>query len=87
LKTLQETFIPRDGHAGAREPRTEDRTKWGQRYVKAVDVLRQAGMDVVPEEKGKDRYIEPRKCWDADVKKLAAYMAWPIEEVDPATPR
>jgi hypothetical protein len=88
LTTLECTFIP--ANSRDRKPpevSAEERARWGQRYIKALGALKEAGIETLPSEQaGVDQYIVLRSRWNHHVVTLANYMGWRMEEIDIATP-
>lgn len=88
LRTLEHTFSDKNRKRHIPEVTPEDRERWRRRYRNAVTVLKRAGIETVDsEEQGAEAYIAMRSCWNHYIVSLATYMAWPMEEIDPATPR
>ena len=86
LITLEKTFLPGENPVRY-EPSAADRDRWTRRYRAALATFREAGIETVPFEKdGANAYIAMRSCWDRHVAHLARYMAWRMDEIDPATP-
>jgi hypothetical protein len=79
---LEETFIP--GEQDHRDIRDRDAQKWRERYFAAVASLREAGIDA-DGARGAEAYIAQRSQWQKYVRSLAAYMEFPLSEIDPVT--
>jgi len=85
LKTLHETFLPGSAPGRPQTPSKEEQEGWTRRYERGVSILREAGIHTVADEKeGARQYIAQRMEWNQDIVKLAKYMGWPMDEIDPA---
>ncbi|HEY9881346.1 MAG TPA: potassium channel family protein [Leptolyngbyaceae cyanobacterium] len=80
LSELAESFLPGQKSCEYQTPELLLR----QRYYRAVDRLRQEGVETVADvEAGADRYVSLRWQWEPDVRAIAHYMAYEWHEIDP----
>jgi hypothetical protein len=85
LRTLECTFLPGAIPEGPHAVSGEDRALWTHRYQKAIRTMREAGIDTVAaEQEGVEAYIAMRAQWNIYISQLATYMAWRMEDIDPA---
>jgi hypothetical protein len=88
LRTLEDTFVPDRAKSERRPPHPALVDAWRGRYRRARERLRACGIAVRPDEPaGEERYLALRTDWDHDVRTLAPWLAYSMDEVDTAVSR
>jgi hypothetical protein len=58
--------------------------RWRRRYIAGVERLKKAGIRTTSDERaGTETYIQLRARWHEHIARLAAPMAYKMEEIDP----
>jgi hypothetical protein len=85
VNNLVGAFVPGRPHQAM--ARVQDATVdgWRRRYFRAIERLRHAGVGTrVDVEAGADEYVALRAGWGPAITWLAPFMAFGMDEVDPA---
>jgi hypothetical protein len=83
LRTLVRIFLPKRAKAERTPPDPALLEAWRARYRRAQQRLRSAGIGLRPDEHtGAAEYLALRADWDHDVRTLAPWMAYSMDEVD-----
>jgi hypothetical protein len=85
VTTLLDTFRSGGVPAADTPPDAETLGRWRRRYAAALRRLQQAGIQTVADERaGAEVYASLRGHWDHYVAALAPFMAYRMDEIDPA---
>jgi hypothetical protein len=85
MSILTSTFVPTPIARGHSASDQQTRDRWRARYHRAVLRLQQAGIQTVSDTGvGAERYVTLRSEWDPRARQLASFMAYSMEEIDPA---
>jgi muconolactone delta-isomerase len=85
VTTLLDTFRSGGVPAADTPPDAETLGRWRRRYAAALRRLQQAGIQTVADERaGAEVYASLRVHWDHYVAALAPFMAYRMDEIDPA---
>jgi hypothetical protein len=86
VRTLERTFVPGATPGGGERPHKASTGLWRERYFAALSLLQQAGIETVTDErKGADVCASLREQWDLDIQRMAPYLAYEMEDIDPVT--
>jgi hypothetical protein len=86
LKTLSDAFLPNRARDACDRAECSDAMNalWRRRYFAAVRRLRQAGIATVEDpQSGAELYVSLRAQWAPHIARLAPYMGYRDEEIDP----
>jgi hypothetical protein len=80
-------LLPKGKQAELRAPPSDERRElWRRRYCAGLKRLRDAGIPTVSDERGGLRdYMALRELWDCYIVTFASFMAFDLQDVDPAT--
>jgi len=85
MTILTSTFVPAPIARGRSFSDQQMRDRWRGRYHQAIVRLQQAGIQTVSDTRvGAERYVTLRSEWDPLARQLAQFMAYSMEEIDPA---
>jgi hypothetical protein len=88
LMMLRDTFLPGRPAEDDDTPDPATLERWRARYAAGLRRLRQAGIQTIANEtEGFEIYVSLRRRWEHIVTTLAPTMAYPLEEIDPASYR
>jgi hypothetical protein len=80
-------LLPEGKRAELRAPASDERRElWRRRYFNGLKRFRDAGIPTVSDEReGLDDYVALREQWDGYIVTIASFMAFDLQDVDPAT--
>jgi hypothetical protein len=85
MRILTSTFVPATIAEGRSASDQQSRDRWRDRYHRAIVRLQQAGIQTMSDPRvGAERYVALRSEWDPLARQLAPFMAYSMEEIDPA---
>jgi hypothetical protein len=85
MAILTSTFVPSSIVRAPCPSDQEMHDRWRSRYHRAILRLQQAGIQIVSDTgAGAERYVTLRSEWDPLARQLAFFMAYSMEEIDPA---
>lgn len=86
LITLRDTFLPGTAFETDDTPDPATLERWQRRYAAGLRRLRQAGIQTIADEaEGFEIYASLRRRWEHIITTLAPTLAYPLEEIDPAS--